>query len=193
VTARTANIGNIGAQAVRGISTRSMSGGHASMLIEHQCRAQPVRGHGEDECHPQPCRGTAEDECRARPVRWISTRSMSRGTDKFDNFALGEFLRRLAKANEVEEMHDPPISLTRARDCVRFVNFAARARSAKSKRIAECSHHYKSCVRANKDSSSHAASTQRKEVIRCLMVQQGGRRGVFLYPRADRTAVTFGR
>ena len=27
------------------------------------------------------------------------------------------------------------------------------------------------------------ASTQRKEVIRCLMVQQGGRRGVFAGPR----------
>ena len=42
---------------------------------------------------------------------------------------------------------------------------------------------YKSCVRAPHDSSSSSASTQRKEVIRCLMVQQGGRKGVFVDPK----------
>ena len=53
-----------------------------------------------------------------------------------------------------------------------------------AKENAECSRDYKSCVRANKDSSSYTASTQRKEVIRCLMVQQGGRKGVFVSPKS---------
>jgi hypothetical protein len=57
-------------------------------------------------------------------------------------------------------------------------------RFREAQECAEYSRHYKSCASSNKDSSSRLASTQRKEVIRCLMVQQGGRRGVFLRPKS---------
>ena len=57
-----------------------------------------------------------------------------------------------------------------------------------SREAAKCdeySRDYKSCVRRKQRLIFGLASTQRKEVIRCLMVQQGGRRGVFAGPRAD--------
>ena len=107
---------------------------------------------------------------------------------------LSRILFPIPKVHEARETHDPPILHPIACDMrASFVSFAGRAGSAKSKRIAESSHHYKSCAQVNKDSSSRLASTQRKEVIRCLMVQQAGRRRVFLTPKTDRTAVTFGR
>ena len=62
-----------------------------------------------------------------------------------------------------------------------------------ARKFADYSRHYKSCARPHKDSSSVLASTQRKEVIRCLMVQQGGRRGVFAGPKSHTDGHTFGR
>jgi hypothetical protein len=46
-------------------------------------------------------------------------RGKSRGTDKFDNLPSGEILRsgnfHCRKGHEVEEMEDPPVTLSRSR------------------------------------------------------------------------------